>query len=86
MTPTERSEQRKASAKDGQNSAALPLSLMQKGTGQLVHLKTGRMTFWTGCCVGSQDTGVQGQDFSRILRSHHLQTQPVQKQKQHIID
>lgn len=28
------------------------------------------MIFWTGRCVGTQDTGVLSQDFCRILRSH----------------
>lgn len=40
MTPIEHSKQGKAITKDEQNFSALPQSLMQKGTGQLVRLKT----------------------------------------------
>ena len=39
MTPKEHSKQGKAITKDEQNFSALPPSLMQKGTGQLVCLK-----------------------------------------------
>ncbi|KAG5210532.1 hypothetical protein MJG53_006621 [Ovis ammon polii x Ovis aries] len=50
MTPIERSKQGKAITKDEQNFSALPPSLMQKGTGQLVCLKNRNLASTTAEC------------------------------------
>lgn len=44
-------------------------------------LRRGSVAFWTRRCVGSKNTVVLREEFSRVLKSHHLQAQPEAKAK-----